>query len=1562
MTGYEYSRWHEECFGRCGDCTSCLRLNNINEETRNVLSKRFLTVGSVRYGVRLGAVSPPPPGAGPRYRSQCCWPSNSSPGLVSQIPLLATSSINNRDIFSCVNRMRMAEDATSALPEQAKVRDQVLHCTKSLLKNHLSRRTLARPQVYARLCECGDRDGADIFNTLDRLPRFRFGGNRNNSASKKRDRDKRTSELRLRELTDRLKRRPVPPPRSRHVSLRIANPPPPTPSDDTEDNCARSVPIRSASFSQVDYSTDGKKYVRRRCPVEESSLLCENSRGRGSITLPRSKNSSARTVVFTNEKQIAPFDEHSEDVTQLCEMIYQGCREDKILDALNAGTIDGAVSEPDDKQIVINDIIVRNSEVDNNRTSTLQNSEEKKRDKSRRRKGIYISQWPNSYQDTEDIIPQLVGDDNFTHNIPKLKICCESNSDDFEDKPQSPDDGVELVWSSNHARPPLFSQSSEERDAIKSNYKGSLLRSDSLSEGETDHSRCEQQGFVTSDVSDCEIRTSAGSSEPILNRHIPRRYSKRPLRGPYGQMLEAEMKKPETGRKNYYNNELKFLEDMSGPSSVSLSCSSSVGSGDPKPKYVTRIRGSSNHSLDDSQLKNCLSALAVNERQIQPLSKRKISIDSVVTNHNRNESEPTLVISHQRTTSSPSKLEGSTSTEASSKLLEHLLRGSSEQIATTENLQRSNDTRTHVVVELYDTERSYVESLQILILKYLEPLKSSENSGLLDATLVDEIFFQIPSLLSHHQVFLEELKKRLDHWDVKQRVGDVFLDTFSKPAVIETYTNYVNNWKRARDIIKNAQQSKPAFAKFLENTAREHKGKLALDSLLIKPIQKFPKYELLLQRLIKHTDISHPDHSLLFSAQREVHEQLLRINCTEREALELEQLREIEALIDGLIELVATDRQYLRHDLVSMAAGGGTRKERALFLFSDLLLVTSMKRKSGTIRKPTAGQGSVTSTLEANKYKLLMKISLDDLDIVKAKDESIKQMMVEIENLTEDVSILNQINELTWSLHCTHAALDEIIKEMFEKLNKQLVEQQNSDSQLSCLDLTLNTSNGLENMSIVFSKPEKRSSWEESFNEAKHKLAMTGGRRPCPELIAAVPIRKTRAGLQFTCAAATIGENRRDVWVCNSDGYVGQVCVLSLQPEPNVTSCNGVCNARILCIASIPGVNNSVPQNSRDNNGPKDKEEHPTIQFDSSSSSEDDERSDGEDVTDNNRTSATIKTIDTISTDSEEPDNQQSTMWLGTEDGCIHVYNSTDNIRIKKNKIKLQHSSAVLSIMYVSIAFVLLLISVIFRYTENKVYIALANGDIIIYDRDSCGNWNTSSPITISVGSSTMPVSKMLPTAGKLWCGCGNTVKVLNTETLVTENSVTINNDVNKSITCIMVSGYGLWLSLQTSAVIKCYHTTSFELLGEVNIAPAVTKMLTSCDDIIRQHKAACLRVTSLLACKELLWIGTSAGVLLTMSLPHIGPSSTKLNNIPSVVGVPYGHTGHVRFLANVEYPINLDIIHQRYSYKGKPEQRSNSKILVISGGDGYEDFRSSNISEVAGREDSTNHLLLWNI
>ena len=93
---------------------------------------------------------------------------------------------------------------------------------------------------------------------------------------------------------------------------------------------------------------------------------------------------------------------------------------------------------------------------------------------------------------------------------------------------------------------------------------------------------------------------------------------------------------------------------------------------------------------------------------------------------------------------------------------------------------------------------------------------------------------------------------------------------------------------------------------------KQHKGKLGLDQLLIQPVQKIPRYELLIQRLIKHTEESHPDYKLLEDALKEIHELVVKINRNESESLEWEQqqstLKEVQALVEGLAGIVTNDR------------------------------------------------------------------------------------------------------------------------------------------------------------------------------------------------------------------------------------------------------------------------------------------------------------------------------------------------------------------------------------------------------------------------------------------------------------------------------------------------------------------------------------------------------------------------------------------------------------------------------------------------------------------------------
>ncbi|CAG4987568.1 unnamed protein product [Colias eurytheme] len=938
----------------------------------------------------------------------------------------------------------------------------------------------------------------------------------------------------------------------------------------------------------------------------------------------------------------------------------------------------------------------------------------------------------------------------------------------------------------------------------------------------------------------------------------------------------------------------------------------------------------------------------------------------------------------------------------------------------------ATDTRTHVVVELYETEKSYVEALEILVKKYLHPLKSPENAGLLDAFVVDEIFYQVPAILNVHQEFLEKLRRRLEQWDLQQRVGDVFVDVFTKPTVMDTYMSFISNLKKAKETIKTAASSRPAFAKFLDAMARDHKGKLSLDNLLIKPVQKFPSYKLLIQRLIKHTDQSHPDHKLLLDAQKEIHNLLELINCTERESLELEMqqqtLRDLEQMIEGLSNFVTSERTFIRHETVTMPSAQGTIKDRALFLFSDTLLITSVKRRTGTIKKPIPTyQSSIASQMEGNKYKLLMRINLADLEIVKSKDENLRRIMHEVETLSEDANTLTQISEHVARLHAAHGPLEEIVREMLCNVLRQLSERHSSDTQLCYMEISVNTSSGSENLTIIFPKTEKRSNWEELINETKQKLSVYGQERPAPEFLSPVPIRKTRAGLQFTCAAPTLPPKGQspDVWVCNSDGYVGQVCVLTLSPKPQVTSCNGVCNARILCVACVPPAPATIDTTSSlitAANKPgisiSDTDEScKNIRLDSSSSSDDEDdgsssenqdaqsersqesgslrltynvnrtltpnhskslstphtgqniqinpvmKSNSNPAVDKQAMGITTGTLSSPASRQSSEDSSttanQPTMWLGTEDGCIHVYNCLDNIRIKKNKVKLQHNSGVYSIVFV----------------EGKVFVALGNGDLVVYCRDIEGSW--AERCSIPVGSGNTPVSAMLLSEGRLWCATHAAIKIINPHTLQVDETFQISSE-SKPISHMAVAGGAIWLSLHNAATLRCYHANTRELLAELNITPHVTKMLHGCDDIIRQHKAACLRVTALLAHRDTLWVGTSAGVLLTAPLaaPNRAP--------PHLTGIPYGHTGHVRFLTIVENPVPHKPTKPTQTLKTKGLSRrstnaeklqkqadttkNNTETLIISGGDGYEDFRSSTMSEDAGREDSTNHLLLWRV
>ncbi|XP_077397587.1 rho guanine nucleotide exchange factor 17 [Festucalex cinctus] len=982
------------------------------------------------------------------------------------------------------------------------------------------------------------------------------------------------------------------------------------------------------------------------------------------------------------------------------------------------------------------------------------------------------------------------------------------------------------------------------------------------------------------------------------------------------------------------------------------------------------------------------------------------------------------------------------------------------------------DMRKHVMMTLLDTERSYVESLRTLIQGYMRPLKQPDGGSIVDPLLVDEMFYQIPEILEHHEHFLEQVDGCVNQWHDRQTVGHFLIQSFSKEALANMYSAYIDNFLNAKDAVRIAKEAKPAFHKFLEQNMRENKEKQALGDLMIKPVQRIPRYELLVKDLLKHTPDDHPDHSFLLDAQRDIKRLAEKINKGRRSAEEAERearvIQEIEAHIEGVEHILNPQRKFIRQEMVMEAKTVGGKKDRSLFLFSDLIICTTLKRKSGSLRRSSMSLYSATSVIDtSSKYKFLWKLPLEDVEVVKSSTQTTNKenMQRTISRLDEDLSTLGQISKLSETLSLPHQSLDEVIKDLMASVHRELSEKQSLAFNMTFLPTKLEFTTVSAESSFVFefTSPDVRSNFEQAFEEAKKKLAMTKDQWD-PEFLKAIPIMKTRSGMQFSCASPshTCPDSGCEVWVCNSDGYVGQVCLLNIKDEPTVEACIAVCSARIICIAAVPGLkgrkrgpevppSSTTPDHTQQqlhisiSHSSLEMTEQPTgpgaelIPFDSDDTDDEDSPSPSSTLQSQashstisssygNEEAPCSKDLATETTSSEEeqeysvtssysapgmltvggggrantespmdgramrrssrgsftrasledllsidPEAYQSSVWLGTEDGCIHVYQSSDNIRNRKNSMKMQHAASILCILYL----------------DNKVFVSLANGEVIVYQREAGSFWDSQSSQTLVLGTPSSPVTKMVPVGGKLWCGSQNRILIMNSTTLMQEHCFQVGTDSSRCVTCMVAYGQGVWLALQGSAHVKLYHAQTWESLTEVDVAPAVHKMLAGADAIIRQHKAACLRITALLACKDLLWIGTSAGVVLTLPIPAVssgtGACAVKTPLVP--MGSAHGHTGHVRFLTSVELPEGLGmnfhpltsdstgkqsqdgtIVDGNLQRRDSTRRRASAHLppktnqLVISGGDGYEDFRLNNSSETIGRDDSTNHLLLWRV
>ncbi|KAF9574945.1 hypothetical protein EC968_004946 [Mortierella alpina] len=182
-------------------------------------------------------------------------------------------------------------------------------------------------------------------------------------------------------------------------------------------------------------------------------------------------------------------------------------------------------------------------------------------------------------------------------------------------------------------------------------------------------------------------------------------------------------------------------------------------------------------------------------------------------------------------------------------------------------------------------------------------------------------------------------KEQLLVLDADWCIGDIFIEI---APFLKMYSNYVKTYTSALTHINECMNRNDRFAEFIKSTAKRPECKnLDFQSYLMLPVQRIPRYRMLLESLLRHTPEDHPDHRKLQSAFKSMEHTANFVNETIRQHEMFGEMVDLQSKITGLAEpLVAPGRALLKRGNVWKVCRRNVQL-RVIILLSDCILWTS---------------------------------------------------------------------------------------------------------------------------------------------------------------------------------------------------------------------------------------------------------------------------------------------------------------------------------------------------------------------------------------------------------------------------------------------------------------------------------------------------------------------------------------------------------------------------------------------------------------------------------------------
>uniref|UniRef100_A0A3P9Q9V5 FYVE, RhoGEF and PH domain containing 4a n=1 Tax=Poecilia reticulata TaxID=8081 RepID=A0A3P9Q9V5_POERE len=348
-------------------------------------------------------------------------------------------------------------------------------------------------------------------------------------------------------------------------------------------------------------------------------------------------------------------------------------------------------------------------------------------------------------------------------------------------------------------------------------------------------------------------------------------------------------------------------------------------------------------------------------------------------------------------------------TEKTAETLQKSEEGHSEQKETNEQKLFK------IASELLHTEKAYVARLNLLDQVFCTRMMEEANKGTFPLDVVKNIFSNISSIHAFHSQFLlPDLEKRMGEASTP-RIGDILQKL---TPFLKMYAEYVKNFDKAMELLKQWTDRSPPFKAIIQEIqSQEICGSLTLQHHMLEPVQRVPRYEMLLKDYLKKLPQNDPDRSdaesLEIIATAATHS-----NSAIRKSENLKKLMEIYEMLGEEEDIVHPSNEFIKEGhIMKLAARNTSTMDRYLYLFNNMLLYCVPKFSLGgpkyTVRTRIGIDGMKVRETSNEDHPHTFQVSgkertlelqaafQETIDIFQQKNESFKNALKDVEEVSE---------------------------------------------------------------------------------------------------------------------------------------------------------------------------------------------------------------------------------------------------------------------------------------------------------------------------------------------------------------------------------------------------------------------------------------------------------------------------------------------------------------------------------------------------------------------------------